>query len=190
MAGVFFAGACLAGALLATTFFAVLAFLVVVALAGAFVAGDFVVVLLAGAFLAAAVRVAVLVGAFVAAVVAAAFFAGADWAVVFLAALLVGAAVDFRADDAVFFTPRVAPPRPRKLAPDSFRTPCTKPYDRPESATILRMLSPAAYRLAYWEASVLRCVPVMREPFASALATMPPLVARSSQGRPPDCADQ
>jgi hypothetical protein len=38
------------------------------------------------------------------------------------------------------------------------------------------MLSPAAYRLAYWEASVVRCAPVMREPLANALATAPPFV--------------
>jgi hypothetical protein len=28
--------------------------------------------------------------------------------------------------------------------------------------------------LAYWEASVVRCAPVMREPLANALATAPP----------------
>ncbi len=44
---------------------------------------------------------------------------------------------------AAFFAPRVAPPRPRKATPASFSTPCTKPYDRPASSAILRMLSPA-----------------------------------------------
>jgi hypothetical protein len=34
--------------------------------------------------------------------------------------------------------------------------------------------------LAYREASSVRCVPVMREPLANALATAPPFVLRSS----------
>jgi hypothetical protein len=44
------------------------------------------------------------------------------------------------------------------------------------------MLSPAAYRLAYWEASVVRCAPVMREPLANALATAPPFVVGHRYG--------
>ena len=40
--------------------------------------------------------------------------------------------------------PRVAPPRPRRVAPDSLSTPWTKPYERPVSAAIERMLSPPA----------------------------------------------
>jgi hypothetical protein len=146
------------------------AFLAVVFLAGAFLAGDFfaaalAVVFFAGAFLA---------GDFFAAALAVVFFAGAflageflaEAAVVFFAALL----------DAAFFAPRVAPPRPRSSTPASFKTPCTNPKERPASSAIFRMLSPAAYRLAYWEASVVRCAPVMREPLANALATAPPFV--------------
>lgn len=75
---------------------------------------------------------------------------------------------------AAFFAPRVAPPRPRSSTPDSVRTPWTKPNDRPAPSAILRMLSPAAYFLAYWDASVSRCAPVIREPLAIALATLPP----------------
>jgi hypothetical protein len=106
------------------------------------------------------------------------FFA-ADLAVVFFAAafLVAPAVVLFAALlDAVFLAPRVAPPRPRSSTPASFKTPCTNPKERPASSAIFRMLSPAAYRLAYWEASVVRCVPVMREPLANALATAPPFV--------------
>jgi hypothetical protein len=146
------------------------AFLAVVFFAGAFLAGDFfaaalAVVFFAGAFLA---------GDFFAAALAVVFFAGAFFAAVFLAE----AAVVFLAAllDAAFFAPRVAPPRPRSSTPASFKTPCTNPKERPASSAIFRMLSPAAYRLAYWEASVVRCAPVMREPLANALATAPPFV--------------
>jgi hypothetical protein len=161
LAVVFFAGAFLAGDFLAAA--------LVVFFAGAFLAGDFfaaaLVVFFAGAFLAgdffaAALAVVFFAGAFFAAV----FLAEAD--VVFLAALLAAA----------FFAPRVAPPRPRSSTPASFKTPCTNPKERPASSAIFRMLSPAAYRLAYWEASVVRCAPVMREPLANALATAPPFV--------------
>jgi hypothetical protein len=168
LAGAFLAVVFLAGAFLAGDFFA--AALAVVFFAGAFLAGDFfaaalAVVFFAGAFLA---------GDFFAAALAVVFFAGAflagdflaEAAVVFFAALL----------DAAFFAPRVAPPRPRSSTPASFKTPCTNPKERPASSAIFRMLSPAAYRLAYWEASVVRCAPVMREPLANALATAPPFV--------------
>src|SRR5215217_765525 len=160
---VFFAGAFFAGALAA---------LAVVFLAGAFLAADFFAADLAGAFFA---------GAFL----AADFFAGAlaALAVVFFAAVfLVGPAALFFAAllDAAFLAPRVAPPRPRSSTPASFRTPCTNPKERPASSAIFRMLSPAEYRLAYREASSVRCVPVMREPLANALATAPPFVLRSS----------
>src|SRR5215217_4172945 len=148
------------------------AFFAVVFFAGAFLAADFfagalaalAAVFLAGAFLAAD---------FFAAVLAVVFFAGAFLAADFFAALL----------DATFLAPRVAPPRPRRSTPASFRTPCTNPKERPASSAIFRMLSPAAYRLAYREASSVRCVPVMREPLANALATAPPFVLRSSRLR-------
>jgi uncharacterized membrane protein YedE/YeeE len=171
LAVVFFAGAFLAADFLAGA----LAALAGAFFAGAFLAADFLagalaalaVVFFAGAFFAADF----LAGALVA--LAGAFFAGVFLAaaVVFFAALL----------DAVFFTPRVAPPRPRNSTPASFKTPCTNPKERPASSAILRMLSPAAYRLAYWEASVVRCAPVMREPLANALATAPPCVLMSSR---------
>src|SRR5215212_8733965 len=140
---------------------------------------------LAGAFF-AVVFAADLAGAFFAgAFLAADFFAGAlaALAVVFFAAVfLVGPAALFFAAllDAAFLAPRVAPPRPRSSTPASFRTPCTNPKERPASSAIFRMLSPAEYRLAYREASSVRCVPVMREPLANALATAPPFVLRSS----------
>src|SRR5215212_7279390 len=164
----------LAGAFFAADFFAgALAALAVVFLAGAFFAADFFAADLAGAFFA---------GAFL----AADFFAGAlaALAVVFFAAVfLVGPAALFFAAllDAAFLAPRVAPPRPRSSTPASFRTPCTNPKERPASSAIFRMLSPAEYRLAYREASSVRCVPVMREPLANALATAPPFVLRSSR---------
>src|SRR6186997_326675 len=174
LAGAFLAVVFLAGVFLAADFFAgALAALAVVFLAGAFLAADFfaadlVVVFLAGAFLAAD---------FFAGALAA--FAGVFFAAAFLAepaALLFAALLD-----AVFLAPRVAPPRPRSSTPASFRTPCTNPKERPASSAIFRMLSPAAYRLAYWEASVVRCAPVMREPLANALATAPPFVLTSSR---------
>src|SRR5215212_5017152 len=173
LAGPFFAVVFFAGAFLAADFFAgALAALAVVFLAGAFFAADFFAADLAGAFFA---------GAFL----AADFFAGAlaALAVVFFAAVfLVGPAALFFAAllDAAFLAPRVAPPRPRSSTPASFRTPCTNPKERPASSAIFRMLSPAEYRLAYREASSVRCVPVMREPLANALATAPPFVLRSS----------
>jgi hypothetical protein len=173
LAVVFFAGAFLAADFLA----GVLAALAVDFLAGAFLAADFLAGVLAalavdffaGAFLAADFFAGVL-AAFAGAFFAADYFAGV---VAFFAALL----------DAVFFTPRVAPPRPRNSTPASFKTPCTNPKERPASSAILRMLSPAAYRLAYWEASVVRCAPVMREPLASALATAPPFACGHRVGR-------
>ena len=159
LAADFFAGAlaALAGVFLAGAF-----------LAAVFFAADFAVVFLAGAFFAAdffAGALAALAGVFF----AADFRAG-------LAALLFAALLD-----AVFLAPRVAPPRPRSSTPASFSTPCTNPKERPASSAIFRMLSPAAYRLAYREASSVRCVPVMREPLANALATAPPFVLRSSR---------
>jgi hypothetical protein len=168
LAVVFFAGAFLAADFLAGAFLAVVFF------AGAFLAADF----LAGAL--AALAVDFFAGAFLAAdflAGALAALAGAFFAAVFLAAVVFFAALL----DAVFFTPRVAPPRPRSSTPASFKTPCTNPKERPASSAILRMLSPAAYRLAYWEASVVRCAPVMREPLANALATAPPCVLMSSR---------
>jgi hypothetical protein len=174
LAGAFFAVVFFAGAFLAADFFAgALAALAVVFFAGAFFAADFLagalvalaVVFFAGAFFAVDFFAAALAGAFL----AVAFLAAA--VVVFFAALL----------DAAFLAPRVAPPRPRSSTPASFKTPCTNPKERPASSAIFRMLSPAAYRLAYWEASVVRCVPVMREPLANALATAPPFVLRSSR---------
>jgi hypothetical protein len=170
-AGAFLAVAFFAGAFLAADFFAgalaALAALAVVFFAGAFLAADF----FAGAL--AALAVVFFAGAFLAGDFFAAAFAGAFLAGAFLAAAVV---VFFAAlVDAAFFTPRVAPPRPRSSTPASFKTPCTNPKERPASSAIFRMLSPAAYRLAYWEASVVRCAPVMREPLANALATAPPL---------------
>lgn len=110
-----------------------------------FAADVFAVDVLAGDVLTGAVLVAVLVVL---------FFAGADEAavpafdapvppVLFAADLL---AEDFTelALPVVAFGPRVAPPRPRRSTLASFRTPCTKPNDRPPSSAILRMLSPAA----------------------------------------------
>jgi hypothetical protein len=168
LAGAFLAVVFLAGAFLAADFFA--AVLAVLFFAGAFLAADFFAAVLVVAFFAGAFFAAV----FFAAVLVVAFFAGAFFAAVFLAE----AAVVFLAVllDAAFFAPRVAPPRPRSSTPDSFKTPCTNPKERPASSAIFRMLSPAAYRLAYWEASVVRCAPVMREPLANALATAPPFV--------------
>ena len=173
-AGAFLAVVFFAGAFLAADFFAgaldVLAALAVVFFAGAFLAADF----FAGALDAlAALAVVFFAGAFLAVVFFAAALAGAFLAGAFLAAAVV---VFFAAlVDAAFLTPRVAPPRPRSSTPASFKTPCTNPKERPASSAIFRMLSPAAYRLAYWEASVVRCAPVMREPLANALATAPPL---------------
>src|SRR4051795_12581406 len=86
----------------------------------------FAAVFLAGVFFAAVF----LAGAFLAAV----FLAGAFFAAVFLAGAFFAAA---------FLAPRGAPPRPRSATLDSASTPCTKPYDRPASSAILRMLSPA-----------------------------------------------
>jgi hypothetical protein len=158
----------LAGAFFAGAFFA--AALAGVFLAGAFFAGAFFVAALAGVFLAGAF----FAGAFFAAALAGVFLAGAFFTAVFLAE---AAAVFLTVLlDAAFFAPRVAPPRPRSSTPASFKTPCTNPKERPASSAIFRMLSPAAYRLAYWEASVVRCAPVMREPLANALATAPPFV--------------
>ena len=171
----FFAAAFLAGAFLAADF-----------LAGAFAAVFFAVVFFAVVFFAAAFLAGALAEDFFAVVFfAGAFFAGAlavfaedFFAAAFAGAFLAAAVVLFLAEllDAAFLAPRVAPPRPRSSTPASFRTPCTNPKERPASSAILRMLSPAAYRLAYWEASVVRCAPVMREPLANALATAPPFV--------------
>jgi len=175
----FFAAAFLAGAFLAVLLAAVF---LAGALAAVFLAGVF----LAGAFFAAAFFAGAFAEVFFADVfLAGAFFAGAlavfaedFFAAAFAGAFLAGAVVPFLAEllDAAFLAPRVAPPRPRSSTPASFRTPCTNPKERPASSAILRMLSPAAYRLAYWEASVVRCAPVMREPLANALATAPPFV--------------
>src|SRR5665811_2137282 len=63
--------------------------------------------------------------------------------------------------------PRVAPPRLRMATPDSARTPCTKPYERPMSSPIDLMLSPPLYRLTSVAARSLRPAPVIREPFGS-----------------------
>jgi hypothetical protein len=174
LAGAFLAVVFLAGAFLAADFLAG-AFLAVVFLAGAFLAGAF----FAGALAALAVvffAAVFLAGAFFAGTLA--VFAEDFFAAVFAGAFLAGAVVPLLAEllEAAFLAPRVAPPRPRSSTPASFRTPCTNPKERPASSAILRMLSPAAYRLAYWEASVVRCAPVMREPLASALATAPPFV--------------
>jgi hypothetical protein len=168
----------LAAAFLAVVFFAVV-FLAGVFFAAALAVVFFAVVFLAGVFFAAAFLAVVffavvfLAGAFFAAALAVVFFAGAFFAAVFLAEAVVFLAALL---DAAFFAPRVAPPRPRSSTPASFKTPCTNPKERPASSAIFRMLSPAAYRLAYWEASVVRCAPVMREPLANALATAPPFV--------------
>src|SRR5687768_1972001 len=43
------------------------------------------------------------------------------------------------------FLPRVAPPRPRRLTPDSVRIRWMKPYERPVAAARARMLSPESY---------------------------------------------
>ena len=144
---------------LAAVFFAVVLPVAVLAVALA-VVPDFLAVFFAGDLrgVVALVAVALVV-----------FFAGVRLAA-FLAVL----------GDAVFLAaPRVAPPRPRRLTPDSFNTLWTNPYERPASSAILRMLSPPEYRLAYWDASEVRCVPLIREPLASvALATASSLSRR------------
>jgi hypothetical protein len=192
----FFVVAFVAADFLAGAFLVVVALALLALVAVDFLAGAFLVVLafLAGeAFFADAVDLAEAFFAVVVFLAGEAFFADAD-AVDLLEAFFADALpADFLAvpdeaaflavpDEAAFLAPRVAPPRPRSPTPDSESTLCTKPYERPASSAILRMLSPLAYRLAYWEPSVARCVPLMREPLASALATVPPEVFRSSRG--------
>ncbi len=93
--------------------------------------------------------------------------AAVDFLAVFAATALVAVVLAGALLAAFLAGPRVAPPRPRSGTPDSFSTPCTKPKERPASSAIFRILSPAAYRFAKLEASVLRCAPVIREPLAS-----------------------
>jgi hypothetical protein len=175
-----------AGAFFAAVFVA--AVFVVVCFAATLVAFLAGAVLLAAVFLAAEVFVAevAFVVAFLAdgallvdllvfagaAFVAVDFFDAAFEGVALLVAFLAG--------------PRVAPPRPRRGAPASFKTPCTKPYERPASSAIFRMLSPAAYRFAKFEASVLRCAPVIREPLARVVTAMVASILECLRARTPD----
>src|SRR6185437_6200966 len=76
--------------------------------------------------------------------------------------------------------PLVAPPRPRRVAPDSVRMRCTKPYDRPVESASVRMLAPLSYFLRRSAASRSRSPPVTRLPFLRVSATVSPLLARLS----------
>src|SRR3954464_8251082 len=80
----------------------------------------------------------------------------------------------------VFFA-RVAPPRPRSVTPDSLRTRCTKPYDRPVDSARARMLAPFSYFFFRSLASLSRWVPVIRAPFFRSATTNgpPPLPPRA-----------
>ena len=74
----------------------------------------------------------------------------------------VGATLSVR-DQRDFFRRRT-PPRCRNWTPDSVRTRCTKPYDRPVEDASDRMLSPLVYRLTKSLASVARSAPTIRRP--------------------------
>src|SRR5262249_61288552 len=63
------------------------------------------------------------------------------------------------------FFRRVAPPRPRRLAPASVKMRCTKPYERPCDSASARMLAPWSYFFFSSEASLSRAAPVIRAPF-------------------------
>ena len=107
--------------------------------------------------------------------------AGAFFAAVFLAWLAVVLLLAALLDAAFFDTAGSAAAAARaQLRLPSKRRARTRRNDRhlPRSCGCC---SPAAYRLAYWEASVVRCAPVMREPLANALATAPPCVLVSSR---------
>src|SRR5690606_6130800 len=69
------------------------------------------------------------------------------------------------------FLPRVAPPRPRSVTPDSLSMRCTKPYERPVSSANARMLAPASYFFFRSAASLSRAAPVTRLPFFRVSAT-------------------
>src|SRR5215218_9496989 len=83
----------------------------------------------------------------------------------------------------VFFA-RVAPPRPRSVTPDSLRTRCTKPYDRPVDSARARMLAPFSYFFFRSLASLSRWVPVIRAPFfRSATTNGPPPLPHTGPSR-------
>src|SRR5579884_2184582 len=67
--------------------------------------------------------------------------------------------------------PRVAPPRPRRVTPDSLSIRWTKPYERPVSSASARMLAPESYFLLSSDASFSRAAPVTRLPFFRVSAT-------------------
>jgi hypothetical protein len=79
---------------------------------------------------------------------------------------------------AVFFLRR-APPRCRSCTPDSVKTRCTNPYERPVEDASARMLSPDVYRLTRSFASVARSAPTIRRPFSVVVAVLVAAISKS-----------
>ena len=77
------------------------------------------------------------------------------------------------------FLRRRAPPRWRSCTPDSVRTRCTNPYERPVEEASARMLSPDVYRLTRSFASVARSAPTIRRPLSVLEAVLVAAISKS-----------